>query len=240
MSGLPVLFFLILASALPVFPVLLWYRLSRFPLSPAHCSFALLSGAAALFPALLLQRLVSGIVDAHPGIWNPAADIFIRIAFTEEAGRLLTLLILFLFSGDLKRPVLRNPDTGEASDPSRAAGLTARGAALGLLAGLGFAMLESAAYGAVDFRATLYRAFTAAPLHAACGARIGSALLLFGIQPRRPVFRFFSAVVIHGVYDFMIIRPGISSLLAILIALFALASSALEIRSGMKLRSGPQ
>lgn len=230
MSGLWVLIFLIFVSALPVFLAILWYRLSRIPLSPLQCSLALLAGAAALFPALLLQRLAAGISAAEPGLWSPAADIFIRIALTEESSRLLVLLVFFAFSGDLKKsgPGLKN------GEPSPSGDLAARGAAVGLLAGLGFAMLESAAYGAADFRTALPRAFTAAPLHGACGARIGSALLIFGTRPRRGVFRFFSAVLIHGVYDSMIIRPGLPSLLAVLIALSALASSALEIRGEKK------
>jgi RsiW-degrading membrane proteinase PrsW (M82 family) len=219
MSGLPILLLLILASALPALLVILWFRLSRFPLSPLRCACALLAGAAALFPALFLQRLFPG---TGPGLAGRGALLFtmFRIPLTEELSRLLLLLVFFLFSKELigGPPAARN----------------ARGAALGLLAGLGFAMLESDAYGASDFRVTLPRAFTAAPLHGACGARIGSGLLLFRDQPRRGVFRFFSAVIIHGVYNFTVARAGISTFLAVLIALSALASSALEIRSGMK------
>jgi RsiW-degrading membrane proteinase PrsW (M82 family) len=232
------MFFLILISALPVFLALLWYRLSRVPLSLPACSFALLAGAAALFPALLLQRLFSGLEFAGAALWSPIADMFIRIALTEESSRLLALLVFFLFSGDLKKQDPRSPEAGEP-DLSPAADRSVRGTAVGLLAGLGFAMLESAVYGAADFRVALPRAFTAAPLHGACGARIGSALLIFSSQPRRAVFRFFSAVIIHGVYNIMIVRSGVSSLLAVLIALFALASSALEIRNRSAASQGP-
>lgn len=235
MSGLWVLAFLIFVSALPVFLAILWYRLSRFPLSPLQCSLALMAGAAALFPALLLQRFLTGIHAAEPGLWSPAADVFIRIALTEELSRLLALLFFFVLSGDLKKSG-PGPDAETAFPPADPA---ARGAAIGLLAGLGFAMLESAVYGAADFRIALPRAFTAAPLHGACGARVGAALLIFGRQPRRGVFRFFSAVLIHGVYNIMIVRSGLPSLLAVLIALSALASSALEIRGGMKSAETP-
>lgn len=237
MSGLWILLLLIGISALPVFLVFFWYRLSRFPISWLHGSFALLAGAAALFPALLLQRLLSGMDAVYPGLWNPAADVFIRIALTEESSRLLTLLAFFFVSGDLKKNG-PGPETGETGGAFPNVGRTARGAAIGLLAGLGFAMIESAAYGAADFRVTLPRAFTAAPLHGACGARIGSALLIFREWPRRGVFRFFSAVIIHGVYNITIARPGFPTLLAVLIALSALASSALEIRGGMKRAPG--
>jgi RsiW-degrading membrane proteinase PrsW (M82 family) len=223
MSGLPVLLLLILASALPALLVILWFRLSRFPLSPLRCACALLAGAAALFPALLLQRLFPGAEPGLAGRAGRGALLFamFRVPLTEEFSRLLALLVFFLLAKEPPPPPPDNPPG-------------ARGAALGLLAGLGFAMLESAAYGASDFRVTLPRAFTAAPLHGACGARIGSGLLLFPDQPRRGVFRFFSAVIIHGVYNIAVSRPDLPALLAVLIALFALASSALEIRGGMK------
>jgi RsiW-degrading membrane proteinase PrsW (M82 family) len=238
MNGLPVLLFLILASALPVFLVLLWFRLSRFPLSRLSCLWALLAGMAALFPALLLQRVLPGAapeITGYSGRWGLLVNIF-RTAFTEELSRLLVLGVFFLIAGDLKQEKSRPEKTAGASE-GRDIDAAARGAAIGLLAGLGFAMIESAAYGAADFRVTLPRAFTAAPLHGACGARIGPALLSFRERPLYSASRFLSAVVIHGIYNFAIARSGLFSFLAVLIALSALASSVLEIRSGMKLRN---
>jgi RsiW-degrading membrane proteinase PrsW (M82 family) len=236
MSGIWILLLLIGISALPVFLVILWFRLSRFPLSRLNCLWAILAGMAALFPALLLQRFLPGAdaaLRAYSGRWGLLVTLF-RIAFTEELSRLLVLWVFFFLSGGLKKA---DPLTAASAGTgtSEARGFSAaRGAALGLLAGLGFAMIESAAYGAADFRAALPRAFTAAPLHGSCGARIGGALPFFKERPPYLAFRFFSAVVIHGIYNFMIVKPGIPSLLAALIALSALASSALEIRSGMK------
>ncbi|GHU05908.1 hypothetical protein FACS1894147_12540 [Spirochaetia bacterium] len=127
--------------------------------------------------------------------------IFIRIAFTEELSRFLLIAALF----KVIKP--------------------ASGAAQGLLAGLGFALVENAYYGAADIGITLVRAFTAAPLHAACGARIGQAAAAIRQAPARTLIRFLSAVAIHGMYNFMIISPRIAPVFPVLLALSALAAS---------------
>jgi RsiW-degrading membrane proteinase PrsW (M82 family) len=108
--------------------------------------------------------------------------------------------------------------------------------AAGLVAGFGFAVLESAVYGASDPGILLPRMFTAALLHGACGTRVGFALAMFPKTPVQAVFRFLTAVVIHGVYNFMLETPGWLPLAAaVLIALSALASSVLAIRTGMRI-----
>jgi RsiW-degrading membrane proteinase PrsW (M82 family) len=236
MSGLGVLLLLILISALPVFLILLWFHLSRFPMSMARCLWATLAGAAALFPALMLQRLFLSLMPGpgtFGGRWGPLLHIFVRIAFTEELSRLLALCVFFVISGDFKYTDPFYTEDSRSGGVSGFPGIAAWGSAAGLLAGLGFSIVESAAYGAAEFRIVLLRVFTAAPLHGACGARIGSALLVFREQPRRAVFRFLSAVVIHGIYNITIAGSGISVLFGILISLSALISSVLEIRGAV-------
>jgi hypothetical protein len=44
--------------------------------------------------------------------------------------------------------------------------------------------------------------------------------------------RLLTAAAIHGIYNFMIILPGFPSLMAVLVAISALASSILTICSG--------
>ncbi|MDR2257834.1 MAG: PrsW family intramembrane metalloprotease [Treponema sp.] len=237
MSGTGVLLLLIFISALPVILAILWFRLSRFPLSLLRCLCALLAGAAALFPALLLQRLFLALMSGpggYEGRWGPMVRMFGRIALTEELSRLLALFVFFLMAGDFKKTYPLYPERNRDRGPAGTGGMGAAawGSAAGLLAGLGFSIVENAAYGAADFRLALPRTFITAPLHGACGARIGSALLTGKERPRSAVFRFFSAVLIHGVYNAMIARAGISVPLGVLIALFALASSVLEIRGG--------
>jgi hypothetical protein len=79
---------------------------------------------------------------------------------------------------------------------------------------------------------TLLRAVTAAPLHGACGARVGIAAMIGNREPVHALCRFLPAVAIHGMYNFMVISPGIPAIvLALLITLTALASSIQVIRA---------
>jgi pilus assembly protein TadC len=47
--------------------------------------------------------------------------------------------------------------------------------------------------------------------------------------------RILTATVIHGVYNVMIVLPGISTIAAVLIALTALATSVIFIKDGWRL-----
>jgi RsiW-degrading membrane proteinase PrsW (M82 family) len=236
MSGLGVLIFLLLFSSLPAIAVFIWFRFARYPFSPLRFSGALLAGAVSFFPALVLQNFLSvatgGIVYAI-GKWGLIAEIFLRIALTEEFSRLLVLVILFFGIRRLSPGGQALPDPQNPGAPSPISAGTMASAA-GLIAGLGFAIIESAVYGASNPSNALLRTFTAAPLHGACGFRVGSSVAMFPERPLYAVFRFLSAVVIHGLYNFMLIIPGfVPSAAAILIALFALISAILAIRSGM-------
>ncbi|MDR2479029.1 MAG: PrsW family intramembrane metalloprotease [Treponema sp.] len=230
MTGLGILVLLIFISSIPAIAVYCWFRLAKYPFSLFQFSAALLAGAAAFFPALVLQRIFPGDAVWAAGKWALLIKIFIQGALTEELSRLLVLLVLFGIIGRFR---------DGTKDTSGETGIMSYntiiwGTAAGLAAGLGFAVLESAAYGASDANVVMLRAVTAAPLHAACGSRVGSAAILFRERPAQAVFRFLSAVVIHGIYNFMIIMPGFPSLAAVLIALSTLASSILAIRGGMR------
>ena len=219
-----VFFIILLISSIPAIVTLVWFRLARYPFSLPQFSISLLIGAASFFPALLLQNIFSsqnGAVYAV-GKWGLFIEIFGRIAFTEEFSRLIVLVILF---GAICRfsPVKTNTSA------------VVMASATGFIAGLGFAILESAVYGASNPGNALFRAFTAAPLHGACGFRVGSAIAMFREHPVQAFFRFLSAVIVHGVYNFMLIIPGhVPSIAAILIALAALASSVVAICIGMR------
>jgi len=225
MSGLGVLIFLLLFSSIPAIAVFIWFRLAHYPFSPLRFSCALLAGAVSFFPALFLQNILSSVTSGivyTMGKWGLIAEIFFRIAFTEEFSRLMVLVILFF--------AIRRLSPG-GHPPVSAVTMAS---AAGLIAGLGFAIIESAVYGASNPGNALLRTFTAAPLHGACGFRVGSSVAMFPERPLHAVFRFLSAVVIHGLYNFMLLIPGlVPSAAAILIALFALTASILVIRNGM-------
>jgi RsiW-degrading membrane proteinase PrsW (M82 family) len=224
MIGSLVLLVIILISAIPVIAVYVWYRLAKYQFSPVWFSFSLLAGAAAFFPALLLQNFLKFPIAAG-GRLNLFYQFFIRIASTEEISRLLMLFIFFFISGRLAK---------EGAEQFPSWDTLRKGAAGGLVAGLGFALLETAAYGASNASLSflVLRAFTAAPLHAACGSRVGAAAVIFRTNPFQSFFRLIIAIAIHGIYDFMANLPGFPSLMSVLIALTAFASSIMTIRSG--------
>jgi RsiW-degrading membrane proteinase PrsW (M82 family) len=216
-NSLPILLILISTAAVPVVLLFLWYNFARCPISTGWFLLFLIGGGASLFAALVLQALVSLLPNASwGGMGGLLFSTFGRIAATEELSRLLVFLILF--------PLAR----------IRGENAVLRGSAAGLIAGLGFALVESASYGASDAGIALLRTVTSAPLHGACGQRVGAALAgrKEGVFPS--FMRFLSAVAIHGTYNLMISNSGVMAVLAVLAALCALASSILSIRAGLK------
>ena len=221
MSGSWVLSIFILISSLPVIAVYVWFRAAKYQFSLARFLFALLAGAAAVFPALFLQEYSAFLQPT--GRASLFYYSFIHTALTEEFSRLLILLIFFWISGRIK------PD--EKPGRPLSYNTVKKGMATGLVAGLGFAILESAVYAASDSGVLFLRIFTAA-LHGACGSRVGAAAVMFRTNPIQAGFRVITATAIHGVYNFMASMPGLSSIAAVLIAVSALITAVLTIRGG--------
>ncbi|WP_038077628.1 PrsW family glutamic-type intramembrane protease [Treponema primitia] len=216
MNGLWILLLLIFISALPVLAVIIWLRVRRFPIGLSWFLLALLGGALSLGIAAILQSLFPKTDEATMGIL--LFKIFIQIALTEELSRLGVFSLLF----GLFRRFERSKNT-ETYTP-------AFSAITGLIAGLGFAVIETAMYGVGNFSIALVRAVTSAPLHGACGTRIGMAAFHIRAAPGLALVRLLYAVGIHGMYNFMIISPGIPLVFPILIAFTALFSSVQLIR----------
>jgi RsiW-degrading membrane proteinase PrsW (M82 family) len=234
MSGSWVLLIILLVSSLPVIAVYAWFRIAKYNFSAVRFLFALLTGIAAFFPALILQDF-SNFTFSAGGRVQLFYHIFFRIAFTEEFSRLLMLSVFFIISNLIvKQPPA--DQTGDSAlvntDKPPTFNIIKKATATGLVAGLGFAILENSVYAALDTRVLLLRAVTAAPLHAACGSRIGSASVMFRTNPIQAIIRLISATAIHGIYNFMATIPGFSSIMAVLIAFTALASSIVVIRGG--------
>ena len=229
MSGLWVLILLICISSIPAAAAYIWFRLARYPFTLYWFLLALLAGATAVFPALFLQTIFPATIIAA-GRTGLFIEIFIRIALTEELSRLLLLFILFWLIGRREQ---------RSAGTAISCGAVQQGTAAGLVAGFGFAIIEGAIYGAADTGVLLLRVFTAAPLHGACGSRVGAAAAMFRSNPYLALFRFLAAAAIHGVYNFMIVMPGFPSIAAVLIALSALFSSILSIRNGWKNSGSP-
>ena len=225
-----VLTVLIFVSSFPVIAVYVWFRLAKFQFSLIRFLFALLAGAAAFFPALILQEflLFPSLVQGRAALFY---EIFIRVALSEELSRLLMLFIFFLISSlFVKEPHDKHPmDFDQQLEDN----IIKKGTATGLIAGLGFAILESARFAAsdLDINLVLLRIFTAA-LHGACGSRIGAAAVMFRSNPLPALFKILAATAIHGVFNFMVTIPGFPSIAAILIAVSSLTTTILSIRSG--------
>jgi RsiW-degrading membrane proteinase PrsW (M82 family) len=208
MNGLWILLLLIFTAALPVFLAFLWFR--RLKLTSLSFLLSLAAGILALLIAAVVQNFLPFPEGKGPDGGNMASvlfGVFIRVALIEEFGKYITLCLLLRW-------------TKNRGDPSFASGAVA-----GLAAGLGFAAVESAFYGAADIGVAFLRVFAAAPLHGACGSRAGVAAELWGKSRVRGALSFFSALMIHGIYDLVIVSPGVPSFLAVLIALAALGSS---------------
>ncbi|MDR1908894.1 MAG: PrsW family intramembrane metalloprotease [Spirochaetaceae bacterium] len=198
MSGFGIILVLILFSALPVIAVRIWFSAAGVPLRPLGFLGSLLAGILTLLPAALLQSL-------FPASWGGLMlRIFVRIALTEEAARLAVLALFFAI-------LRRGSPLSEAE-----------AAASGLVAGLGFAILETASYASAGLGIALLRAVTAAPLHGACGGRVACALYRFPGRPALAVSGFIIAVLLHGLFNFMVLKPGIPAPLPVILAAAAL------------------
>ena len=219
MKGIWILLLLILTAALPLIIVFVWFRYRKSPLTLPWFLAALIAGFISLFAAVLIQNFFPS--PGRDRLGPVLFGVFVRIALVEEASRLVTLIPLFL--------------TGKR----RGSTDTTFGAALGLAAGLGFAALENAVYGTADIYITLLRAFTAAPLHGACGIRAGAAVFSSGKHPAKAFFLFVSAVIIHGAYNLMIVSPGFPSVLAAPAAYAALFASLSYIKTAGKDEDNP-
>jgi len=208
MNEIWILLLLILTAALPVIIVFFWFRIRKSPVTMPWFLVSLGAGIISLLAAALIQKLLpslSGSGRAGPG--PVFFNVFIRIAMVEEASRLITLIPLFR-AGNHRQKMSR----------------TFCGA-LGLIAGLGFATLESAFYGIADINIALLRALTAAPLHGACGIRVSMAFFYINKYPMKALFLFIFAILIHGAYNLIIANPALPSMLAALAAITALFSS---------------
>ncbi|MCL2441676.1 MAG: PrsW family glutamic-type intramembrane protease [Treponema sp.] len=227
MSGSWVLMILIFISSLPVIAVYIWFRLAKYQLPLVKFLFALLAGAAAFFPAVIMQDFLN-ISFSAKGRGPLFYEFFFRIAFTEEISRFLMLFIFFWINKHF------------SAEKNKLSSFTAvkEGTAIGLIAGLGFALLENARYAASEMNIVIVilRIFTAA-IHGACGSRIGAAAVLIRTSPTQAFLRILTATAIHGIYNLMVSGSGLSPFAAILIAISALITTIITIRGGWNTES---
>jgi len=204
MDEIWILLLLIIAATFPAIIVFFWLRSRKPSITLPWFLLSLSTGIISFIVAAMIQTLF--VPNKREGIWPVLFNIFIRIAMIEEASRIIALFFL-----------------NRAAKSRR--NIIAFGAAIGLIAGLGFALIESAYYGIANLNIALLRIFTAAPLHAACGIRAGTAVFVAPQHPAKAFFLFITSVFIHGAYNLMIVIPTIPSFLAIPTALIAFFAS---------------
>ncbi|MDR2568920.1 MAG: PrsW family intramembrane metalloprotease [Oscillospiraceae bacterium] len=224
MPGTLVLFVLVFISSLPVIAVFFWFKLSKYEFTIFCFLFALLAGAASFFPALLFQEILN--MTFHSNRLNLFFHHFIRIAFTEELSRFLLLLIYFWINDRILQRI-----SGQYTRcNSIGINYEKKATATGLIAGFGFALLENATYAASDINLLPLRIILTSAIHGACGSRIGTATFLIRSNPIKAILNVIAATAIHGIYNLMVIMPGIAPIMAILVAISALFTSILTIR----------
>ena len=221
----------VFVSSLPAIAVLIWFKCARYPLPMPVYALSLFAGLVSFFIAVLIQsnfETLGGffISASSTGAkrWVIVYKYFVQIAFSEELSRLILLIIVFLIIKQTRwfKSSINNTIWVRVS---------------GLVAGFGFAVLESAVIGISSTGAAvpILRLFSAAPLHGACGFRVASSITRFKEKPIKNISRFFSAVIIHGAYNLLISRYHLpSQVIAILIAIFTLVSSVVIIFNEMK------
>jgi RsiW-degrading membrane proteinase PrsW (M82 family) len=123
MKGILILLLLILASAFPGIIVFLWFRARKSAFTFAWFLLSITAGILSLLAAALIQRFLPLGKD---GLGDLFFGVFVRIALVEELSRFVTLVPIFV-----------------AVNKKRKTGVSF-GASLGLVSGLGFAILENA------------------------------------------------------------------------------------------------
>ncbi len=157
-------------------------------------------GILSIIPAVIGGQLVGGFFDSDGGTQNPlvtAVYAFIVVALTEEFGK-------FIF---LNGVLSKSKHFDEPFD----------GIIYGVMVGMGFAAFENILY-VVDggLGVALLRMFTAIPAHALFGIAMGYYVGLAKFDPKNKnkllAQGLFSAVLLHGVYDFFLMQQVVPGL----------------------------
>lgn len=183
---------LIGGAALPAaILILLFRRADRARPEPVGLiGRSVLYGFIATVPAIALELVVGIPADYLPGLAGAAWSAFVTAALVEEG-------VKYFF---LRRYLIRNEAFDEVMD----------GIVYAACVSLGFAFAENLLYGLDGGWVLLFRAFTAVPMHAAATGIMGYWLGLSKGEPdpgRAASYRrkgLWSAIAVHGLYDFFL------------------------------------
>lgn len=164
--------------------------------------FALLAGAIAVIPILLVEQFLNGLTELFPGLFSSAWSAFVVAAFSEESFKFIALYLL----------IWKSPEFNEKFD----------GIVYAVFVSLGFAGVENVLYVMEGGLSTgITRAITAVPAHAVFGITMG---FYFGLakfyKKERNILKLKALIypiVLHGIYDF-ILMTGIQWLTGVFFA----------------------
>ena len=179
----------LLIALAPVFIILIYiYIRDKYDKEPWSLLLkTLIAGGLITIPIILLEKVLSSIGDSFEGMANAAYTAFVVAAFSEE---LFKYLVLFFF-------VRKSRHFNEQFD----------GIVYAVFVSLGFAAVENVMYVANGgLSVGLLRAITAVPAHALFGVAMG---FYFGkhlfVEKKKYLYlAFFVPVLLHGVYDFIL------------------------------------
>jgi RsiW-degrading membrane proteinase PrsW (M82 family) len=207
---------LIFLAALPIVLAYLWLIIRKYRFNMIWFLCALLAGIISVSIALCIQGLVpSFIAETFVTLF---INIIVRTALPEELSKLLMMFLFIALSKKWKRLNLIETKSD--------------GAAAGLVIGLGFALFETAGYSMLSLELPFLRAVTASPIHAACGIRTGmSAVAFHNRKPASGIWNIVLAILIHTVYNFIILNPGTPRIFLVLLITVSFISSLMHIKS---------
>jgi RsiW-degrading membrane proteinase PrsW (M82 family) len=215
MNGFGSLFILILLAALPIVLAYLWLVIRKYRFSLIWFLCALLAGIVSILIAFFIKGIIPAIIaETIAGLF---LSIVVKTAIPEEASK---FLLMFFFIAITKRWKRLNPIESKSD-----------GAAAGLVIACGFAFIETIGYSMSDINLTFLRAVTASPIHAVCGIRIGMSAVAFNSRyTASGIGNIILAILIHTIYNFIILHPGTPIIFLVLVVVISIISSLMQIK----------
>jgi len=182
---------LLLLALAPVFVIATYiYFRDKYEKEPIRLLvFAMLAGAVAVFPILLVESVLSSLGTGLPHLMSAAWKAFVVAAFSEETFKYIALYLL----------IWKSPEFNEKFD----------GIVYAVYVSLGFAAVENILYvTGGGMQAGISRAITAVPAHAIFGVTMG---FYFGLarfyETERAALKrkaLLYPILLHGIYDFIL------------------------------------
>jgi protease PrsW len=192
-----VLLNLVVAAVPSLFLLLYFCRRNRGRKEPPKLIWKTFGfGLAAVVPALVIELTGGLLIKNSTGILAILAEAFIITAFVEESAKFLVVRLYIWNKADFS-------------------GVT-DGIVYTISASLGFALLENLLYSFGPTLLLIFRGITAVPLHALAAGIMGYYLGMTKMTGERKVFiGIFYAVLLHGLYDFLLFTETFVALFVI-------------------------